>query len=101
MNTTGFIRGYMAKNMSEESFIIVVAEALSREFEEEVNTIFISQNEYLILFKEYRGSINTNLIEELKSKSPYGVDKFLLQEFRKQCFSFDEDRSQYIMYCLL
>jgi hypothetical protein len=101
MNSTGFIRGYMAKNMSAESFIIVVAEALSREFEEEVNTIFISQNEYLILFKEYRVSINTNLIEELKSKSPYGVDKYLLQEFRKQGFSFDEGRSQYIMYCLL
>jgi hypothetical protein len=32
MNTTGFIRGYKAKNMSSESFIIVVAEALSREY---------------------------------------------------------------------
>ena len=36
MNTTGFTRGYMAKNMSAENFIKVVVTALSREFEEEV-----------------------------------------------------------------
>jgi hypothetical protein len=29
MNSTGFIRGYMAKNMSAERFILVVAEALA------------------------------------------------------------------------
>lgn len=101
MNTTGFIRGYMAKNMSAESFIMVVVEALAREFEEEVNTISIKQNKYEILFKDYRVSINIDLIDELKSKSPYAVDKFLLQEFRKQGFSFDEDRSQYVRYCFM
>jgi hypothetical protein len=101
MNTTGFIRGYMAKNMGSESFITVVAEALAREFEEEANTICIIKNEYEILFKDYRVSINTDLLNKLKAKSPYAVDKFLLQEFIKQGFSFYEDRSQYIMYCFM
>lgn len=97
MNTTGFLRGYMAKNMSAESFIKVVAEALAREFEEEVNTVSIIENEYEIWF----ASINTELINELKTKSPYAVDKYLLQEFSRQGFRFDESRSQYIKYCLL
>jgi hypothetical protein len=101
MNTTGFIRGYMAKNMISESFIMVAAKALAREFEEEVNTISINQNEYEICFKEYRVSINTDLINKLKAKSPYAVDKYLLLEFRKQGFSFDEDRSQYVRYCFM
>ncbi len=101
MNTTGFIRGYMSKNMNSESFITVVVEALTREFEEEVNSIYINKDEYKICFKAYRVSINTDLINKLKSKSPYAVDKYLLQEFRKQGFSFDEDRSQYVRYCFI
>jgi hypothetical protein len=101
MNSTGFIRGYMAKNMSAEEFIKVSAKALEREFEEEVIAITAEDNEYNISFKDYRVSINTDLINELKSKSPYGVDKYLLQEFRKQGFSFDEDRSQYVRYCFM
>jgi thermostable 8-oxoguanine DNA glycosylase len=99
MNTTGFIRGYMAKNMSAESFIQVVAEALVKEFEEEVNIVFKIENEYVVLFKDYSVSITNDLINDLKEKSPYAVDKHLLQEFRKQGFSFNENRSQYIRYC--
>jgi hypothetical protein len=101
MNTTGFIRGYMAKNMSAEEFIKVSAEALAREFEEEVKVITAEENEYNIVFNDYRVSINTNLIDELKAKSPYAVDKYMLQEFGKQGLNVDETRSQYIMYCLL
>ncbi|MCM0647352.1 hypothetical protein NBE98_03050 [Clostridium swellfunianum] len=101
MNSTGYIRGYMSKNMSAERFIQVVAEALSKEFEEEVKVNTKLKDEYEILFKDYKASINTELINELKSKSPYAVDKFLLQEFKKQGFTFDENRSQYISYCWL
>lgn len=101
MNSSGFIRGYMAKNMNAELFIWVVVEALAREFEEEVNTVALRQKEYEILFKGYRVTIDADLINELKAKSPYGVDRYLLQEFVKQGFSFDEERSQYIKYCLM
>ena len=78
MNTTGFIRGYMAKNMGAEEFIKVFAEALAREFDEEVKVISAEENKHNILFKDYRVSINTNLIDELKAKSPYAADKYLL-----------------------
>jgi hypothetical protein len=101
MNSSGFIRGYMAKNMNADLFIRVVAEALAREFEEKVNTVSIKQGEYEILFKDYRVTIHEDLINKLKAKSPYGVDKYLLRQFADQGFNFDERKSQYIRYCLL
>jgi len=32
-------------------------------------------------------------------KSPYGVDKYILEDFEKQGLIFDRTRSQYIQYC--
>jgi hypothetical protein len=34
-----------------------------------------------------------------KLKSPYGVDKFIFEEFERQGFKLDRNRSQYIQYC--
>lgn len=48
MNTTGFIRGYMSKNMAGEDFIEVVVSALNREFKEIENGVRLDKinNEY-------------------------------------------------------
>ena len=85
MNTTGFLRGYMAKNMSAQKIINVIIDGISKEFEDEVK-IAIALQGYEIVFKKYRVVISNKVINELKSKSPYAVDKFLLMEFRKQGF---------------
>ena len=61
---------------------------MAREFEEEVNTICIIKNEYEILLKDYKGSINTDLIDELKSKAPYGVDNFYCRNLEKKALAF-------------
>jgi hypothetical protein len=74
---------------------------LAREFGVEVNTVSVKQNEYVIMFKGYNTFISTDLINELKAKSPYSVDRFLLQKFRNQGVSFSERRSQYLKCCLL
>ncbi|MBU5439881.1 hypothetical protein KQI42_17860 [Tissierella sp. MSJ-40] len=97
MNTTGFIRGYMAKNMSAEDFIKVVVTALSREFEEEVKLEKINDDKYLIAMDGYSITMNKELIDELKS--PYGLDKYILENFENQGIIFDRNRSQYIKYC--
>ena len=96
MNTTGFIRGYMAKNMSAEDFIKVVVTALSREFEEEVKLERVN-NEFQIAMKSYSITMSIDFIDEIKS--PYAVDRYILEEFEKQGFNFDRNRSQYIQYC--
>lgn len=96
MNTSGIIRGYMAKNMSPEDFIEVVVRALSTEFEEELRLIGVN-NEFEIIMKDYSIIMSKELIDKIKS--PYGVDRYILEEFKKQGFVFDRNRSQYIQYC--
>lgn len=99
MNTTGFIRGYMSKNMVGEDFIGVVVSALNREFEEIENGVKVDKinDEFIITMDEYSLTLSKKLIDNLKS--PYGIDKYILEEFEKQGFNFDRDRSQYIQYC--
>jgi hypothetical protein len=99
MNSTGFLRGYMAKNMSSESFINVVVKTISSEFNEDVQILNTSQDEYEIMLKNYKFIINSAVIDELRLKSPYALDRFLLNEFKAQGFDFHEERSQYIKYC--
>lgn len=47
----------------------------------------------------YDVSIDKAKAEELQQKGAYALDKFLLDELRKQGFIFSEERSQYIRYC--
>lgn len=70
MNTTGFLRGYMSKNMNSERFIEVVREALSREFEEEVKLEKID-NEFKITMGNYNTTKSKELIEH--NKGAYSI----------------------------
>lgn len=98
MNTSGIQRGYMAKNMKAEEFIKVVVNALSREFGKEVKLEIINENEFEISLDNYKIRMSKELIE--KHKTPYGIDRLILESLRKQGFRFDANRSQYIKYCL-
>ncbi|HLR35769.1 MAG TPA: hypothetical protein VK071_10655 [Tissierellales bacterium] len=97
MNTSGVIRGYMSKNMDAEEFIKIVVSALSREFGEKVQLQNINDDEFIITMADYTVTMSKELINELKS--PYGVDRFILEKFESQGFQFDRNRSQYIQYC--
>lgn len=97
MNTTGFIRGYMSKNMNDKDFIKVVVTAISREFEEEVQLVNIDNYTFIIKMNNYKIIMSKRLINSLKS--PYGIDRFILEQFENQGFEFDRNRSQYIQYC--
>ena len=100
MNTTGFLRAYMAKGPDIDKFLRHVCDCISKEFEDEVKINNISEDEYEIIFKGYGVCLNKSQIEQLKKPgTPYALDSFLLNEFRKLGFEFDEYRSQYIMYC--
>lgn len=97
MNTTGFIRGYMAKNMTASEYLDVVVKALSAEFDSKIIVESISQSNIRIVMDNYEVITNIKDISELSK--PYGIDKFILQSFSKQGFKFDINRSQYIQYC--
>src|SRR5690625_7961888 len=97
MNTTGFIRGYMAKNMNAEEFINIVFRALSREFEEETLTFKSTDDQYHITMGNYQVKLDKTFVE--KHQSPYGIDRYILDEFKKQGYDLNINRSQYVQYC--
>ena len=97
MNTSGVQRGYMAKNMKAEEFIKVVVNALSIEFGKVVKLENVNENDFKIALDNYEVTMSKELINKLKS--PYGVDKFILEAFESQGVRFDRNRSQYIQYC--
>lgn len=97
MNTSGVQRGYMAKNMKTEEFIKVVVNVLSMEFEEKVKLEAINENDFKIALGNYEVTMSVELINKIKS--PYGIDKFILEAFEIQGFKFNRNRSQYIQYC--
>ena len=97
MNSTGMIRGYMSKNMKAEKFIKIVVKALSMEFEKEVKAINFGIDEIKIVMGSYEVKTSIKYLEEIKS--PYGIDKFILESLEREGFIFDRNRSQYIQYC--
>jgi hypothetical protein len=97
MNTLGVQRGYMAKSMEVRKFLKVIIETLSREFEKEVTVEDIGDDQITIVIDSYEIRTSMNYLEEIKS--PYGIDRFILESLKKEGFIFDRNRSQYIKYC--
>lgn len=97
MNSSGVQRGYMARNMKPEEFLKVVLAAIAREFEKEVKLEKTNDNEIIITLDNYKVTISNEIIK--KHKTPYGLDRFILEAFEKQGFTFDRYRSQYIRNC--
>ena len=97
MNTTGFIRGYMAKGMKTEEFLNKIVDTLSKEFEKEVKVENISEEEIRIIMDNYVVRTSMKYLEKIKS--PYGIDRYILESLEKEGFRLDRNRSQYIQYC--
>ncbi|PRR82005.1 hypothetical protein CLVI_20700 [Clostridium vincentii] len=79
LNTSGINRSYMAKNLKSEEFINRVVDILSREFENnEVKLEKRDKNNFKISLDKYEVKMTKGLLDKLKS--PYGIDKFILEE---------------------
>ncbi|MGE5678182.1 MAG: hypothetical protein ACM3ZR_09035 [Pseudomonadota bacterium] len=98
MNTQGWIRATMAKNMEVEKFLQHVAECLGREFDL-CSEVIKCNDKYIIKLGGYECVIDSEKVSELKAKSPYALDRYLLDRLRTMDFDFDMNRSQYIRYC--
>lgn len=97
MNTQGWIRGIMAKNMEEEKFLAHVTECLEREFDME-SGISREEERYLIKLSAYEAQIDSADLRKLQLKGAYCLDAYLLDQLQSQGFGFDKYRSQYIRY---
>lgn len=98
MNVSGFIRGYMAKNLKVEEFIERVLDTISKEFEVNYSIKEIN-DEFLIILGEYDLKIAKEEAKNYKEKGAFALDKYILDLMKRQGFDFDINRSQYIQYC--
>ena len=98
MNTQGWIRALMAKNYGAENFLEHVVECLGKEFEMESSTIK-QKGRYLVKLGIYSTLIPVTVLSKLKSRGPYNLDMFILDQLQTQGFDFDKRRSQYTRYC--
>ncbi|HHU90425.1 MAG TPA: hypothetical protein GXZ22_05150 [Clostridiaceae bacterium] len=98
MNTQGWLRGLMAKNMGDGKFVRHVAECLSREFDLPVD-VFEGKDDYTIRLDRYEVTISKYAVNELRNRGAYALDKMLMDKLKEKGFEFDNERSQYIRYC--
>ncbi len=98
MNTQGWIRGYIAHNSSIEKFINFILTTISKEFgfEFQLNEDIDDFNIYI---DRYKITIDKGIAKNLQKRSPYALDKYILDSLRGQGLDFDEKRSQYVRYC--
>ncbi|NLX76450.1 MAG: hypothetical protein GXZ01_03610 [Clostridiaceae bacterium] len=95
MNTQGWIRGLMAKNMEDDKFVRHVADCLSMEFELPVEVI----EGYTIRLGQYEIAVTKEEAKNLKNSGAYELDKVLMEKLKEKGFGFDNERSQYVRYC--
>lgn len=99
MNTQGWIRALMAKHSRAYEFVRFISKTISREFEMDYN-IEETVNNYILSFNNiYKITITQYEIKWMQNKSPYALDKHILENLRDQGLEFDNNRSQYIRYC--
>ncbi len=99
LNTSGFIRGYLVKGLGIDELIMKICKWLSIEFKEVSGGVKYRKKdeEYVISMNGYTVVLNDKILENIKGN--YAIDKYILDEFQKQGFEFDKNRSQYIKYC--
>lgn len=98
INTQGWIRGYIAKNSSVEKFIETVITTISKEFDFDFK-LKENKNSFLLCIDRYEILISKSTVENLQKRSPYALDKYILNALQEQGLEFDKRRSQYIRYC--
>lgn len=101
MNSHGFLRGYMAKNMEFDKFIEVVSSAIRREFNYDVEVKESNVLYSIRVDNKYEVEASKTLITNLMAKGPYAVDKFIFETIVEKGVLIDKKRSQYIEYCFL
>lgn len=107
LNSSGWARAMMSQRYSEHQFLKVVVNIFSREFEMEVKLMWKAEETFLsgveskaalIKMGEYAAELDGKLVAELQARSPYSLDRYILERFCEQGFSFDRKRSQYIRH---
>ncbi len=83
MNTTGWVRGLISHNTTTREYIDFITDTLAKEF----NSIIITDEDkenFVIGMGDYHITINKDTAKTLQMKSPYSLDKHILERLREQ-----------------
>jgi len=100
MNTQGWVRGLISHNSELDKFANFVANNIAKEFELKLD-IVIEEQVIDFTFGDYEVTINKEELRSLQKRSPYALDKYIINEMKDQGLAFDVNRSQYIQYCYM
>ncbi|GGM26212.1 hypothetical protein GCM10011351_09810 [Paraliobacillus quinghaiensis] len=109
MNTTGFIRGYMAKNQEGEKYLYHVVRVVEQQLQEldENYKVELMKSEgcYTISIQGNKPTLeviisNSNLLE-LQSRSPYSLDRYIWTDLKKKGVDFKEATGNYLEYVFI
>ncbi|WP_068672195.1 hypothetical protein [Oceanobacillus sp. Castelsardo] len=105
MNTTGFIRGYMAKNLEGEKFLNHVIEVIEKQLQEwnENYKIEVTKTEgYSLSVQDStqtaKISISNSLLESLQLQSPYSLDRYIWIELKENGVEIGDANDNYLDY---
>ncbi|WP_096273332.1 hypothetical protein [Paucisalibacillus globulus] len=105
MNTTGFIRGYMSKNLKGEKFIEHVATCIEQQLQEwdpnyQVQVIHLANYEIVIKNNNVicNLTISKNELVNLQSRSPYALDRFIWRKLKEKGVKYGEYGGNYLTY---
>lgn len=92
------MRSLISQNMGYEEFLFYVSRCLESEFKLKSQ---IKIQDYEVVFKlgDYEILFTLVDVKENKEKSPYSLDRFILDRLQKEGFEFDKEKSLYIKYC--
>ncbi|GGA93061.1 hypothetical protein [Ornithinibacillus halotolerans] len=105
MNTSGFIRGLMAKNVDEETFLTHVVSSIEKQLKEWdeyyvvrlvklTNYVVVVQNGNLIISVP----ISKSQLISFQSQSPYSLDRYIWNELHRKAVMIGESNGNYLTY---
>ncbi|WP_026909077.1 hypothetical protein [Paucisalibacillus globulus] len=105
MNTTGFIRGYMAKNQDGEIFlkhVLVTVERQLQEWDSNYEVQLIKLSNYEVLVKNGKEIINFTIskpqLASFQSSSPYKLDQYIWRELKNNAVPIKDWNGNYLTY---
>lgn len=91
-------RFLVLKQYTPKMFFKYVCLLIGKEFNTEIYYM-IQENIYVFKMLKYIVEIEKEEVERLQNKELYALDKFILEELKKQGLAFEIDKSPYIKCC--
>ncbi|MBU9714923.1 hypothetical protein [Evansella tamaricis] len=105
MNTTGFIRGLMSKNLSNDEFLKCISQTIEHQLQEwhEDYSVFIMKlaNYEIVVKREnvyYNVSLSAAELDYLQNRSPYSLDFKIWTELETLGLKITKGPGNYLHY---